>query len=520
MTRTLKLLLLAAAFCAALTAMPSGARAADPVIYAAGDVACGPSNLDYNGGNGTATACRQKATADLMVDGTFNAVLALGDLQYDGASLSNFQQSYDASWGRFKAQTYPVIGNHEGILATAGRGYCGYFGATAHCNSSGSQGGAAFYSFNLGTWHIVVLNSNCAAAGGCDVGSPQYRWLQADLAANPLACTLVAQHHARWSSGYEGNNEFMQPIWQLVYASGGDLVLSGHSHDYERFAPIDGSGAINPANGMRQFVVGTGGAFFTGIPGGRVPGSEVLQNTSFGVLRLVLHPTSYDWNFIPAAGSSFTDAGSQSCRALPDTQAPSPPGNLSAKPESPKKVALAWAGSIDNVGVAGYEIWRAPADGPLVQVGTTSATGSIDATVAARRRYRYQVRARDAAGNVSAMSNASAVITPGRRAWRRSLLAHWRLKPARARRALARGSVRVRRRRWAPTVIRVRVGHRLAGRRYVRGRHAITVRLAPWSRSRRYRHSPVTVTVRRPLAGTPGAPGAGGAAVGGQTPRG
>jgi Calcineurin-like phosphoesterase len=520
MTRMRKLLLLAVVCCGGLAATSSEASAADPVLYAAGDVACGTTNPNYNGGTGTVAACRQQATADLMVAGAFSAVLALGDLQYDGASLSDFQQSYDRSWGRFKAQTYPVIGNHEGTAATAGRGYCAYFGAVAHCNSSGSQGGAAFYSFNLGTWHIVVLNSNCAAAGGCDVGSAQYNWLRGDLAANPRACTLVAQHHARWSSGYDGSNEFMQPIWQLVSASGADLVLSGHSHNYERFAPIDGAGGINAATGMRQFVVGTGGAFFTGIGGGRAPGSEVIQNTSFGVLRLVLHPTSYDWSFIPASGNSFTDSGSQACRALPDTQAPSAPGNLTAKLVSPKKVNLAWAGSTDNVGVAGYEIWRAPARGALGRVGTTNATGSVDGTVAARRRYRYRVRARDAAGNMSALSNVSGVVTPGRRAWRRSLLARWRLKPARARRALARGSVRVRRRRWAPTVIRVRVDHRLAGRRYVHGRHAITVRLAAWSKWRRYRDRPVIVTIRRPLGPPPGASGAGGAAVAARTPRG
>jgi hypothetical protein len=504
MTRMLKLLLPVAVCCGALTVAPSGAAAADPVVYAAGDVACGPSNPDYNGGNGTATACRQQATADIIAAGAPSAVLALGDLQYDGASLTNFQQSYGPSWGRFYSLTYPVIGNHEGVAATSGTGYCAYFGAVAHCNSTGSQGGAAFYSFDIGSWHIVVLNSNCAAAGGCDDGSAQYNWLRADLAANPRACTLVAQHHARWSSGYDGSNAFMQPIWQLVHAYGGDLVLSGHSHDYERFAPIDGAGAINPTDGMRQFVVGTGGAFFTGLSRSREPGSEVGQNTTFGVLRLVLHPTSYDWSFVPVADSSFTDAGSQACRVPPGTEPPSPPdtqpptapGNLTAKPQRPKQVNLAWAGSTDNVGVAAYEIWRAPASGPLVHVGTTSATGAVDGTVAARRRYRYQVSARDAAGNVSAMSNVSSVVTPGRRG---VLLARWVLKPNRARRALARGRVRVPARRWAPTVIRVRVGHRLAGRRYVHGRHAITVRLASWSKWRRYRHRPVTVTIRRPV---------------------
>ena len=158
-----------------------------------------------------------------------------------------------------------------------------------------------------------MVNSNCAAAGGCDVGSPQYQWLADDLRANPRTCTLAAWHHPRWSSGHDGNNVFMQPIWNLFYDNGGDLVLSGHSHDYERFAPIDGSGSVNVSDGMRSFVVGTGGAFFTGI-GTAVAGSQVRQNTTFGVLRLTLHPSSYDWRFLPEAGRTFADSGTQDCR--------------------------------------------------------------------------------------------------------------------------------------------------------------------------------------------------------------
>jgi hypothetical protein len=496
MSRMLKLLLPALVCCAALAATPSRAAAADAVVYAAGDVACDPLDVSFNAGNGTATACRQKATAGLMLGGS-DAVLALGDLQYEAGSLSNFRQSYDDSWGRLKPQTRPVIGNHEGMAATAGAGYCVYFGAAAHCNSNRRQAGAAFYSFDVGDWHVVVLNSNCDAAGGCDVGSAQYQWLQNDLAANPRACTLAAWHHPRWSSGLYGSNAFMQPIWQLLYVDGADLVLSGHSHDYERFAPIDAAGAVDPADGMRSFVVGTGGANVTGLYA-IAPGSEVRQNTAFGVLRLVLHPTSYDWNFVPAPGSTFTDSGAQACHAAPDLQAPSPPGGLSAKPAGPTRVKLSWVGSTDNVGVAGYEIWRGPANGALAPVAATSgaATGSVDGTVAAGQRYRYQVRARDAAGNLSPMSNVGSVVTPARHLGK--LLARWRLAPARARRALARGRVRIPARRWAPTVIRVQVGGRLAARRRARAKHAVTLELAPWSKRHRYRHRPVTVTIRRP----------------------
>jgi len=498
MSRTLKLILVALVCGSAITATPARSAAADAVVYAAGDIACDPVDPDFNSGKGTATACRQLATSDLILGGGFDAVIPLGDLQYDAGNLDNFQQAYDLSWGRLKPQTRPVIGNHEGVTAASGAGYCVYFGAAAHCNSGRRQGGAAFYSFDVGDWHIVVLNSNCEAAGGCDVGSPQYQWLASDLAANPRACTLAAWHHPRWSSGADGSNAFMQPIWQLLYANGADLVLAGHSHDYERFAPINGAGAVDAATGMRSFVVGTGGAHFTGLGNTRAPGSEVSQNTTFGVLRLGLHPTSYDWTFVPASGSTFTDSGAQVCRA-PDTQPPSPPGGLSAKPASPTAVKLGWSGSTDNVGVAGYEIWRGPADGALAPVATTNGAGtaSVDATVAAGQRYRYQVRARDTAGNMSPMSNVGSVATPAARR-RGKLLAHWRLAPARARRALVRGRIRLPARRWAPTVIRVHVGSRLAARRKVRAKRAVTVKLASWSKRRAYRHRPVTVTIRRP----------------------
>jgi acid phosphatase type 7 len=406
--------------CLALAALPAAA-AADPVVFAAGDIACDPLDVEFNAGDGTATACRQKATSDAILANGADAVLALGDLQYDAASLQNFLASYNLSWGRLKAKTFPVIGNHEGVTPTTGAGYCKYFGAAAHCNAGQTQGGAAFYSFDLGAWHVVVLNSNCDAAGGCAAGSPQYQWLAADLAANPRACTLAAWHHPRWSSGHDGNNDFMQPIWALLAASGAELVLSGHSHDYERFAPLGATGALDPAYGMRQFVVGTGGAHFTGLGNSGVAGSEVRQNTAFGVLRLDLHPTGYAWSFVPAAGGSFSDSGSQACH---DPAPVAPP----AAPAPP-------------------------------------TTGSGGASV---RRFG-------------------------------KLLAHWRLGPRTARRSLALGRVRIGRRRWHHTVIRVRVGGRLAARREVTTKRVVKVRLAAWSHKPRYRGRRVTVTVRRPF---------------------
>jgi hypothetical protein len=492
-------LLLAVVCGIAVSATLPGSAAADPVVYAAGDIACDPGDPSFNGGNGTGTACRQKTTAGLMPDGSFDAVLALGDLQYGAATLSTFEQSYGPSWGRMKAATLPVLGNHEGTTAASGDGYCAYFGAVAHCNSSGSQGGAGFYSFNLGGWHVVMLNSNCDAAGGCDAGSPQYQWLANDLAVNRRTCTLAAWHHPRWTS--DGPNEFMQPIWQLLYANSGDLILSGHTHYYERFAPMDGTGMVNASDGMRSFVVGTGGVNFAPFGGSPALGSELRENTTFGVLRLVLHPTSYDWSFVQASGPAFTDSGSQSCRGpFVDIDAPSPPGALTATAQRPTQVGLSWGASTDDVGVAGYEIWRGPANGPMGTLATTTGpdVAFADTTVAAGQSYRYQVRARDSAGNISAMSNVGSVVTPAARR-RGALLAHWRLKSASARRALVRGRVRVPARRWAPTDIEVRVGGRLAGRRHARSKRAVTVKLASWSKRRSYRHRAVTVAVRRPV---------------------
>ena len=396
-----------------MAAAPAAAHAT--VIAAAGDIACDPTDASFNNGLGTATACRQKWTSDLLLSGV-DDVLTLGDNQYNSATYSNFLASYDLSWGRVFAKTFPGIGNHEGTTSTSGVGYCKYFGAKAHCNSSGNEGGAAFYSTDIGGWHVVALNSNCAAAGGCDVGSPQYAWLQNDLAAHPATCTLAFWHHPRFSTGHDGSNTFMQPIWKLLYDNGGDLVLSGHSHDYERFAPIDGNGNVNPTDGMREFVVGTGGAFFTGFGTTLAPGSEVRNNKTFGVLKLTLRASGYDWRFVPESGS-FTDSGSQNCRGAtvpPDTQPPTAPAGLSASAASSSQVDLSWTASSDDLGIAGYEIWRGPQGGTLARIATTTGTGTTysDTTVTGGQSYDYQVVAKDAAGNPSPPSNTAPVTVP------------------------------------------------------------------------------------------------------------
>jgi hypothetical protein len=283
-----------------LGAVPGAAPPA--VVYAAGDIACAP------GSSTTAKACREMKTSDVILGDTSAArVLALGDLQYNSASLANLHGSYDHSWGRVKPITSPALGNHEG----GGSGYFDYFNGVGADSGPAGVRGQGWYSYDVGTWHLIALNSNCSRVS-CSAGSAQVKWLQADLAAHPTFCTLAYWHHPRFSSGYDGDNTFMQPLWKTLYDGGADLVLVGHSHDYERYAPLGATGGIDRTRGMREFVVGTGGAFFTGISSAK-PNSEVRQNNTFGVMKLSLSATSYAWQFIPETGKTFGDAGTQAC---------------------------------------------------------------------------------------------------------------------------------------------------------------------------------------------------------------
>ena len=311
-----------AAVAIAVAACPAPAGAADPLIAAAGDIACDPTDPGYNGGNGTATRCRQRATSDLLVGHGLAAVLPLGDIQYDSPIAANLKAVYDPTWGRVKSISRPVLGNHDG----AGASYFDYFNGPGAANGPAGPRGRGYYSFNAGTWHIVALNSNCTRVS-CGAGSIQERWLRADLASHPAACTLAFWHHPRYSSGHDGSHVTLSAFWADLHAAGAELVLSGHSHDYERFAPKDAQGKVSPT-GIRQFVVGTGGGFMTGLGTSRVAGSEVAQNTTFGVLRLALHPYSYDWRFVPIAGRTWTDSGSGQCHGpggSPLVPAPGPP---------------------------------------------------------------------------------------------------------------------------------------------------------------------------------------------------
>ncbi|HEX6738809.1 MAG TPA: metallophosphoesterase [Vicinamibacteria bacterium] len=287
-----------------LRALPAAAQA-PPVIAAAGDISCDPADPNYNGGLGTPTACHMRATSDLLVGGGFDAVLVLGDNQYEDGTLAKYQASFDPSWGRVKPLIRPAVGNHE-YLSAGAAGYYAYFGAAAGDPAKG------YYSYDLGAWHLIVLNSNCSFVGGCGPGSPQEQWLAADLAANPGKCLLAYWHHPRFSSGAHGNDPAYDTFWQRLYQAAADVVLVGHEHIYERFARQAPSGVADPLRGIRQFTVGNGGKNHTQVVAVQ-PNSAVRNDTDFGVLKMTLRPDGYDWQFLPDASGSFTDSGSATC---------------------------------------------------------------------------------------------------------------------------------------------------------------------------------------------------------------
>jgi 3',5'-cyclic AMP phosphodiesterase CpdA len=233
-------------------------------------------------------------------------VFTTGDNAYSRGTRAEFRRCYDPSWGQFRSRTRPAAGNHD-FLTNTGAPYFAYFGAAAGTAPDG------WYSYDSGTWHVVVLNSNCAQVGGCGEGSRQLAWLQADLAAHPVACTVAIWHHPRFSSGEHGSDIRSADFWNVLYAAGAELVLNGHDHDYERFAPQDPEARLDPARGIREFVVGTGGESLRLFnPRQPVANSEV-RGGSYGILVLDLAPGGYDWHFVGVQGRGFSDNGSGTC---------------------------------------------------------------------------------------------------------------------------------------------------------------------------------------------------------------
>jgi Calcineurin-like phosphoesterase len=274
----------------------AGANAADdPILVGAGDIA-------------DCSAVADEATAQLL-DGIPGTVFTLGDNVYRSGTAAEFRDCYDPTWGRHLERTRPALGNHD-YKSPGADPYFDYFGAAA------GPAGRGWYSYDLGTWHIVVLDSNCAATGGCDEGSAQLAWLKTDLAAHPDANVLAYWHHPRFSSGMHGPSLDPQPFWEVLYEAGAEIVLNGHDHDYERFAPQDPWGRPDPEHGIRAFVVGTGGTALR--PRATVADNSQAFSTTYGVLKLTLHTDGYDWQFVAAGGGTFSDAGSG------DTHGPPP----------------------------------------------------------------------------------------------------------------------------------------------------------------------------------------------------
>jgi hypothetical protein len=246
------------------------------------------------------------ATAALIDAYPSATVFADGDLPHSDGTDADYTKGYDPTWGRFRARTIPVAGNHEYAVQNA-VGYYNYWGPTA---GNPTQG---WYSLDLGAWHIVVLNSNCGFVG-CAAGGNQETWLRNDLAAHTQACTLALIHEPLYtSSTIVSPNTDVRPLWQDLYNSNVDLVVNGHAHNYERFAPQDANGTPDQARGIIEIISGTGGASHFPFDSTMAPNSLIGNATTFGALKLTLHPSSFDWEFLPVAGQTFTDSGTQAC---------------------------------------------------------------------------------------------------------------------------------------------------------------------------------------------------------------
>jgi len=328
------------------------AQSRDPVFVGAGDI----SNCSRS---------EDESTAQLL-DNISGTVFTLGDNAYPDGTASQFSDCYGPTWGRHKNRTRPSPGNHDYHVSGAS-GYYNYFGSVA------GDSGKGYYSYNLGAWHIISLNSEVGYAAG----SAQEQWLKADLTANQSVCTLAYWHHPRFSSGQHGNINRSQPFWQALYDDGADVILNGHDHTYERFAPQNPNGQADSSRGIREFVVGTGGAGLYPFPSIQ-PNSQVRNNTTYGVLKLTLHATSYDWQFVPIAGQTFTDSGSANCVGASGptptatrTPTPGPTPTRTPTPPSGSSLDLIFSDSFESGDLSAWS--SSTTDGGDLGVSTAAA---------------------------------------------------------------------------------------------------------------------------------------------------
>ena len=279
------------------------ALAGPTTILIAGDIAQG------------STGSQESATANLVA-GRSGLVMTAGDNAYPDGTYAEFLAHYDPTWGRFRKRTRPTPGNHDYQTARAA-GYFRYFGWRAGPRLPNGNG-RGYYAFSAGSWLVLALDSEaCYRSQGCRRGSPEYRWLAQKLASSEKRCAMAVWHRPPFSSGYHGDQSNVRPLLRVLYRHGVEILVNGHDHDYERMAPARPDGEIDAGFGVRQFVVGTGGADLRPQGPDVVPHSRVFQSTDHGVLRLKLRKDGYDWTFLPIEGRTFEDRGSGRCHGKP-----------------------------------------------------------------------------------------------------------------------------------------------------------------------------------------------------------
>ncbi len=359
---------------------PTPPAGADPTLTVAADIAaCG--------------AAGDEETARLL-DGIPGQIQTVGDNAYPNGTAGQFAGCFGSSWGRHKDRLNPALGDHELDTDPQANPYFDYFGAAA------GPRGKGYYSYDIGAWHVIVLNANCAMVGGCDAGSPEELWLRADLAASSANCTVAVVPAPLFSSGtVHGSKAAMRPFWQALYEGGAELVLSGDDHIYERFVPQTPAGVRDDSMGVRQFVVGTGGYSHYGI-GTPLANSEARNNDTFGVLSLTLRAGAYDWRFVAQDGRTFADSGSGSCHASPrDTTPPTVALTAPADGASVSGTTTVSADAADNVSIARVDFL---VNGSPVGSSTAAPySASWNTTSTANGQATVVAKAFDAAGNSS-----------------------------------------------------------------------------------------------------------------------
>jgi uncharacterized protein YegP (UPF0339 family) len=362
-----------------------GTGSGDPVLLAAGDQ------------HASCSSDGDEQTAAIVARYPGASVAALGDLA--GASSTTAEwPCYDASWGAFKARTRPALGDHEYDVSPTP--YFSYWASAA------GDPGKGYYSYDLGAWHVVVLNANCDSIGGCEAGSPQEQWLRQDLAAHARPCTLAYWEEPLFASSSNLLDTSVRPLWRALYAYGADVVLNAHARQYERFAPQTPDGARDDAHGIREFIVGTGGAAVYSS-GPVAPNSDALETTTLGVLKLSLHATSYDWQFLPVDGQTFADSGTAECN-VPDTSAPTVSLVAPAAASTVSGTVQLTASASDDAGVAKVDFL---VNGAVVATDTTAPyAANWSSTSVANGSVQLAARATDTAGNVTTSAAVTATV--------------------------------------------------------------------------------------------------------------